>query len=353
MTDVLRVDAARPDEAAIARAASCLQGGGLVAFPTETVYGLGVHALDAGAVARLFAAKQRPANDPLIVHIRAFADVERLAVQIPDSARQLARRFWPGPLTLVLRRSPFVPDAVTAGLDSVALRVPAHPVARALMAAAGLPVAAPSANLFSRPSPTRAEHVLQDLDGRIDLVIDGGPTNVGIESTVLDLSHGRPRILRPGAVTASMLREVLAVDEDAPALAAGGPMPSPGLLLKHYSPRAPLTVYEGPRAAVDARLTRDALAQLDAGHRVALLLAVEDEPLVSRTWPLQPSRLEIRYLGAADDAQQVAAGLYAALRDLDAVPVDLILARSFPGEGLGRAVADRMRRAAAGRVVSC
>jgi L-threonylcarbamoyladenylate synthase len=316
------------------------------------VYGLGVHALDPAAVARLFDAKQRPADDPLIVHISAFPAIERLAIDIPDTARQLAARFWPGPLTLVLKRSPLVPDAVTAGLDTVALRVPAHPVARALIAAAALPVAAPSANLFSRPSPTRAAHVLQDLAGRIDLVVDGGPTSVGIESTVLDLSRGGAVILRPGAVTAAMLREILPVDERAPA-AAPGPMPSPGLLAKHYSPRAPLTLYEGADDRVGARLLQDAAAQLGAGRRVGLLLAREDEPLLARTLPPPVAGLEVRYLGAAADAPAVAAALYAALRDLDAVPVDLILARGFAGEGLSRAIADRMRRAAAGRIVSC
>ena len=353
MTDVLRVDAAHPDDAAMARAAGCLQRGGLVAFPTETVYGLGVHALDGAAVARLFAAKQRPADDPLIVHIRAFADVAPLAVDIPDVAWQLAARFWPGPLTLVLRRSPLVPDAVTAGLDTVALRVPAHPVARALLAAAAVPIAAPSANLFSRPSPTSAEHVLQDLSGRIDLVIDGGPTSVGIESTVLDLSRGRATILRPGAVTASMLRDILAVDDDARVAVETGPMRSPGLQTKHYSPRAPVTLYEGADERVRTRLMQHAIEELEAGRRVGLLLAIEDQPSVAGAWLRHPARLEVRYLGAAGDPSAIAAGLYAALRDLDAVPVDLILARSFDGDGLSRAVADRLRRAAAGRVFSC
>ena len=180
MTDVIRVDPAMPDPAALATAAECLRRGGLVAFPTETVYGLGVHALDRAAVRRLFEAKGRPANDPLIVHVDAVERMETLVAYVPETARQLAARFWPGPLTLVLPRSGRVPDEVTAGLNTVAVRVPAHPVARALLTAAGVPVAAPSANLFSRPSPTRASHVLDDLAGRIDLVIDGGPTQVGV-----------------------------------------------------------------------------------------------------------------------------------------------------------------------------
>jgi len=179
MTDVIRVDPVTPDPAALARAAECLRRGGLVAFPTETVYGLGVHALDRGAVQRLFEAKGRPANDPLIVHVDAVESIQALVATVPDAARQLAARFWPGPLTIVLPRSSRVPDEVTAGLNTVAIRVPAHPVARALLSAAGIPVAAPSANLFSRPSPTRASHVLDDLAGRIDLVVDGGATHVG------------------------------------------------------------------------------------------------------------------------------------------------------------------------------
>jgi L-threonylcarbamoyladenylate synthase len=195
VTTVIRVDPEAPDPAALAPAAECLRRGGLVAFPTETVYGLGAHALDSAAVRRLFAAKGRPANDPLIVHVDDIDRMQALVRDVPDAARQLAARFWPGPLTLVLRRSEQVPDDVTAGLNTVAVRVPAHPVARALLIAAGVPVAAPSANLFSRPSPTRASHVMDDLAGRIDFVVDGGATQVGVESTVLDLSGEVPTIL--------------------------------------------------------------------------------------------------------------------------------------------------------------
>jgi len=209
VTTVLRLTPDCPEPDLIADAAACLRRGGLVAFPTETVYGLGVAAFDAAAVRRLFAAKGRPAEDPLIVHIASLDALAALVSARPPAVDALAARFWPGPLTLVLRRSTLVPDEVTAGLDTVAIRVPAHPVAHALLAAAGIPVAAPSANLFSRPSPTRAGHVLEDLDGRIDLVLDGGRTQVGVESTVLDLSGDVPEVLRPGAVTLEMLRPLL------------------------------------------------------------------------------------------------------------------------------------------------
>jgi L-threonylcarbamoyladenylate synthase len=346
MTDVIRVDPVSPDPAALAEAAECLRRGGLVAFPTETVYGLGVHALDRVAVRRLFEAKGRPANDPLIVHIDAIERMEPLVAQLPEAARQLAARFWPGPLTLVLPRSGRVPDEVTAGLHTVAVRVPAHPVARALLTAAGVPVAAPSANLFSRPSPTRASHVLDDLSGRIDLVIDGGPTQVGVESTVLDLAGDVPTILRPGAVSLDMLRAILPrVEQRSGDTPASGALPSPGLLERHYSPRAPLTVYDGSDAV--ARLLRDACASIAQGQRIGIMAAEEDRPALASIERLAP-RPTIVDLGSERDHATVASRLYAALRQLDASGVDRILARGFPGDdGLATAIRDRLRRASA------
>lgn len=337
-------DVVLPDAAGIRRASEVLRAGGLVAFPTETVYGLGVHALDHAAVQRLFTAKGRPANDPLIVHVSALDDAAALTAELPAATRLLAARFWPGPLTLVLPRSSRVPDAVTAGLPSVAIRVPAHPVARALLAEARIPIAAPSANLFSRPSPTRAAHVLADLDGRIDLVVDGGPTTVGVESTVLDLTRPQATILRPGAITLEMLREVIADVRlrDVRIATSDVPLASPGLLSRHYSPRAPMTLYEGDPGAVLARITADARAAAHDGRTVAVLAADEDVldvALVIRAGPLQ-------------ELATVAANLYAALRELDTADVDLILARGFPAEsGLGLAIQDRLRRAAAGRII--
>ena len=329
MTTVLRVDPDRPDPGLIAAAASCLRNGGLVAFPTETVYGLGVAALDAAAVRRLFAAKGRPADDPLIVHVADATGLGPLVADRPSIVDALAARFWPGPLTLVLRRSPLVPRDVTAGLDTVAVRVPAHPVARALLDEVRIPVAAPSANLFSRPSPTRASHVLEDLDGRIDMVLDGGTTQVGVESTVLDLSGDAPLVLRPGAVTLDMLRPLLPDVGMRGGPAIAGPQRSPGLLDKHYSPRAPLTLYVGAPARVAERIRTDADAAGAAGRRVGLLVPDADPAVM-------------------------AARLYAALRDFDAAGVDDIFASLPPSaDGLSPAVADRLRRAAAGRIVDC
>jgi L-threonylcarbamoyladenylate synthase len=346
VTRVLRVDPTQPEEGAIAAAADVLRGGGLVAFPTETVYGLGAHALDAAAVARIFEAKERPSTDPLIVHVASVDDLHRLTADLPPVAETLARRFWPGPLTLIVRRSSVVPDIVTAGLDTVAVRVPAHPVARALLRASGLPIAAPSANLFSRPSPTRAAHVLADLDGRIDLVLDGGATTVGIESTVLDLTGADPIVLRPGAVTEEMLRDLLpgVRGRDARAVEAGAAMRSPGLLPVHYAPRAPLTLYEGEPRAVIARLTADARHARERGERVGILAADED----------RLDAADVVRVGSAADLDTVAARLYAALRELDARGVDRILARGFEHRGgLGTALQDRLRRAAAGGIVRC
>ena len=347
MTVVLAVDAQRPDAGAIARAAACLRRGGLVAFPTETVYGLGVHALDPVAVRKLFDAKERPAHDPLIVHVASLDDARTLVTLVPPAAAALAEHFWPGPMTLVLPKSGIVPDEVTAGLPSVAIRVPSHPVAQALLRAAGIPIAAPSANLFSRPSPTRAAHVVADLDGRIDMVVDGGPAQVGVESTVVDVTGPSPRVLRPGGVSFEALAAVLGARPLAGApVDTNRPMPSPGLLERHYSPRAPVTLYEGEAIHVVAALRAAAEAAAEAGRRVGLLLMDGDR--------VEAPNGAVRRLGSLAAPDAVAANLYAVLRELDAAGVDVILAHGVTDtRGIGAALRDRLRRAAAGRVVHC
>ena len=347
-TDVISVDARHPDPGKIQRAARMLRDGRLVAFPTETVYGLGVHALDRDAVRRLFDAKGRPADDPLIVHIASIEGLPALVSDVPDIARVLAGRFWPGPLTLVMRRGPKVPDEVTAGLDTVAVRVPSHPIAQALIAAAAVPIAAPSANLFSRPSPTRAEHVMADLGGRIDAIIDGGATALGVESTVIDLTASPAVLLRPGAVTLGQLRPVLGDIARPPTRASEGPMRGPGMLDKHYSPRAPLTLYPGGTPAVFARLLSDAASMSASGVRVGLLLTDEERMQL-------PAGLSciVRSLGPRAAAELIAQRLYAALRELDEEGVGAILSTDVPAdEGLAGAIHDRLSRAAAGRIVS-
>ncbi|HTU92605.1 MAG TPA: L-threonylcarbamoyladenylate synthase, partial [Gemmataceae bacterium] len=248
-TDVVAVDPAVPKAEALAEAARVLRGGGLVAFPTETVYGLGANALDASAVARIFAAKGRPANNPLIVHVANAGEARNVVADWPASAALLAEYFWPGPLTLVLPKRDTVPDVVTAGGPTVAVRVPAHPVAQALSRAADLPIAAPSANRSTELSPTRAEHVLRGLDGRIEMLLDGGPTSGGIESTVLDLTATPPRLLRPGLIGVAEIEAVIGSLARVCSLTVAvqnspQPLPSPGMMPRHYAPRTPLECVE-------------------------------------------------------------------------------------------------------------
>jgi L-threonylcarbamoyladenylate synthase len=320
----------------IGEAAAILRAGGLVAFPTETVYGLGAHALDADAVQGIFEAKQRPANDPLIVHVYAAGQVSDVAVATPLTWK-LAERYWPGPLTLVLRRRSCVPDEVTAGLDTVAVRVPAHPVARELLEATDLPIAAPSANLFGRPSPTRAEHVLQDLDGRIDAVVDGGPTTVGVESTIVDISSMPPTLLRPGGLATEEIEHLLGVRLAAP----DGSQVAPGLLPTHYAPRTPLTLVLGPPLAARSRLLSEVNAALAAERRVGVVAVEEDQPLL-------PPAAQVEVVGAWSDPSTTAARLFEVIRALDNAGLDMIFARQLadPSIGLGQALADRLRRAA-------
>lgn len=343
-TEVVAVDASAPDPGAVARAAEILRSGGLVAFPTETVYGLGANALDAAAVRRIFAAKGRPPEDPLIVHLAAAEDLDRVARDVPELARELARRLWPGPLTLVLPKRPEIPPEVTAGLPTVAVRVPAHPVAQALIGAAGIPVAAPSANRFGRASPTCAQHVLDDLDGRVDLVLDAGPTSVGVESTVLDLTRGIPTILRPGGVPRERIEEIAGSVAVADLTVAGTAAPSPGLSASHYAVTPDLVVVASPSAvappAVLARIAELARAEVERGRRVGVILAGDDPAEL-------PGAAEVRRIGSTSDLEAVARDLFAAMRDLERRGVHVILARTFGDEGLGLAIGDRLRRAAA------
>jgi L-threonylcarbamoyladenylate synthase len=346
MTVVLKVDPEHPDPGAINRAAEVILDGRLVAFPTETVYGLGANAFNAEAVAGIFRAKERPAYDPVIVHLEDRRQLPLVVVRIPEIAWELAAQLWPGPLTLVLERGSRIPSIVTAGGATVAVRVPAHPVARALVACAGVPIAAPSANRFGRVSPTRAEHVLADLAGRIDLVLDAGSSSVGVESTVLSLVERVPTILRPGGVSREVLERILGrVEVHRHALSGDTPLMSPGTTEKHYAPRAELTLYQGPRDAVLAAMRAAALRHLEQGERVGILFADEDRgafvdlPVVSQG------------MGSFTSLAQIAQQLYASLRAMDEEGVSVILARDFGESGLGLAIRDRLTRAAAGRVL--
>jgi L-threonylcarbamoyladenylate synthase len=329
-TEILRVDPSHPEPGPLARAAEVLRRGGLVAFPTETVYGLGANALDADAVSRIFAAKGRPANNPVIVHVENAAQAQGIAASWPEAAARLAQRFWPGPLTLVLPKSPRVPDVVTAGGPTVAVRVPAHPVALALLRTSGLPVAAPSANRSTQLSPTTAEHVLHGLEGRIDLLLDGGPTTGGLESTVLDLTATPPRLLRPGLVAPAEIEALLGPVVRPSPPAERGPLPSPGMLPLHYAPRTPLECVEGSeRERVEERLA--------AGLRVGWL-----------TFAPTPERPGLRVVVMPKEPAAYASSLYATLHTLDALGLDRIIVDLPPDREEWLAVRDRLRRASSG-----
>ena len=329
-----------PNPSGIAAAAAILRAGGLVAFPTETVYGLGAHGLDAQAVRGIFEAKQRPSDDPLILHL-GHADLVDEVALVGPLARRLADRFWPGPLTMVMAKRPAVPAEVSAGLDTVAVRVPAHPLARALLAEAGLPVAAPSANLFGRPSPTLAEHVLHDLRDRIDAILDGGRATLGVESTIVDVSTAQPRLLRPGGVPIEEIEAVLELRLLPPPDRRNGPQVSPGLMSVHYAPRTPLVLIVGQPRAAQRRLREEIEAALAAGQRVGVLLLEDDVDFL-------PNRITTERVGAWSDASTSAARLFTAIRALDAANLDVLFARDLADVsiGLGRALADRLRRAA-------
>jgi L-threonylcarbamoyladenylate synthase len=332
-TVIKQVNPATPDPEEVRQAAEILHAGGLVAFPTETVYGLGANALESAAVARIFAAKGRPANNPLIVHVADSAGARGLAADWPWSAEQLAERYWPGPLTLVVARSAVVPDIVTAGGPTVAVRVPAHPVARALLSAATIPLAAPSANRSTRLSPTRAEHVLYDLDGRIDLILDAGPTPGGLESTVLDVTTKLPRLLRPGLIDPGEITAVIG-----PIVMAGHTpseplvsLPAPGMSARHYAPRAALQL------AADSGWDI-VFSHCRAGRRVGWL--------TFERMPEQRHSL-VSAVVMPDDPAAYAAQLYDVLHRLDTAGVERMVVALPPDTEAWLAVRDRLRRAAA------
>ncbi|MDR2514803.1 MAG: threonylcarbamoyl-AMP synthase [Christensenellaceae bacterium] len=330
------------NEASVEEAAGILRAGGLVAFPTETVYGLGANALDEGAVRGIFLAKGRPQDNPLIVHLPKSELPAGLVSALPDAAECLMEAFWPGPLTLVLPKGPKIPDAVSAGLPTVALRAPAHEGAQALLRAAGLPIAAPSANASGRPSPTLARHVFDDLSGKIPLILDGGACEIGIESTVLDLSGAEPVLLRPGSVT---LEELGAALGKTPRLGRGvmRPLPageralSPGLLHRHYAPRAEVILVRGEGEALVQRLKDE----YDAAENALILCA---DALLDR---LQPRNCQ----GLGADERRMAKTLFAALRQADERSFSKVILQGVAEEGLGLALMNRALRAAGFRAV--
>jgi len=331
-TFVMKVSARAPQKRLILTAAEALRRGGLVAFPTETVYGLGADAFNADAVRQIFVAKGRPLDNPIIVHIASVADLKALASNVPEVAGKLIERFWPGPLTLILKKAPGVPDDVTGGLDTVAVRMPQNKIALALIKALGHPIAAPSANLSGRPSGTTARHVLQDFAGKIDMILDGGPVAVGVESTVLDLSRKPPAILRPGAITQEDLEPL--VGRVVMGRGAEGKKRSPGTRYRHYSPRARVTLVEPGDEKAIAELAKQYAA---AGKKVAVVArhftsSGRERPIVR----IMPQELE-----------EYARQIFAVLRELDELAVDEIIVEKTEEKGIGVAIMDRLKRAAA------
>lgn len=330
-------------QAAIARAAWILRGGGTVAFPTETVYGLGANALDTGAVEKIFVAKERPGWDPLIVHIADRAMLEVVAAEVGQDAHRLMEAFWPGPLTMLLPRSARIPELVTAGLGKVGVRMPAHPVAHALLLAVAVPVAAPSANRFGRTSPTSAAHVAEDLDGRIDAILDGGATTHGVESTVVDVSAEECVIYRPGVITLEQIREVchgkVWVREGKQVEESENAAPAPGMGVRHYAPRARLILVDGEGARQRVEFERAARRSEQAGEAVGLML-----PDGFPTASLGPSA-KIYQWGRWDREKELAQQLYAGLRWLDAAGVTVIVCPMPAAGGIGVAMRDRLLRA--------
>ncbi len=347
-TIIRKYDSEAPDASVMEEAGKILRAGGLVAFPTETVYGLGGDALNPQASEKIYAAKGRPSDNPLIVHIADLQALQVLTSRIPDRARVLADRFWPGPLTMIMPKSDVVPRQTTGGLDTVAIRMPSDPTAYELIRSSGVYIAAPSANTSGRPSPTLARHVAEDLSGRIDMIIDGGRCDIGLESTIVDLTGDIPVILRPGYITKEMLEEAVGrVDIDR-AVTASRPDPNlrpkaPGMKYRHYAPRGSLTVVQGSREAVAAKINSLVKEKQARGKRCAVIASEENMRLY------QAER--IMDIGSRRHEESIAANLYDILREMDEEDIDFIYSESFTGEGLGFAIMNRLLKAAGHQII--
>ena len=347
-TLLLKVDSENPDAAKIEAAAQIIRKGGLAAFPTETVYGLGADALNPEAVLALFAAKKRPLDNPPIIHVATANEVYNLAEVVPEKALLLMKNFWPGPLTLVFKRSSNVPDVTVAGLDTVAVRMPKHKIALALIKQSRLPIAAPSANLAGKPSPTTAKHVYEDLNGRIDVILDGGATNIGVESTVVDLTVDPPMVLRPGGTSFEALKRVLGEVRLHPFVQAEVELPlekisSPGMKHRHYAPKAEVILVEGGVAAVTVKIKELTKSYKVKGAKVGILATDETQGAYSAD--------VVKSMGSRYTLDVVARNLFRLLREVDAENVNVILAEGVSSEGIGLAVMNRLRKASGYHIV--
>ena len=343
--DIEQEDTLSKENALFEEAGKILREGGLVAFPTETVYGIGANALDVKAIQKIYLAKGRPSDNPLIMHISRLSDVEKYAKEVNEKALLLIEAFWPGPLTLVFQKREIVPREITGGLDTVAIRMPIHPIARKLIEKAGVPIAAPSANLSGKPSPTRGRHVIEDLSGRVDLIIDGGKTEHGLESTVLDVTGEIPCILRPGSITKAMIESVIGEARYDEHLTDAESVPkAPGMKYKHYAPEGQLTIVSGPsEISVIEYINREVSKDQMNGHKVGVIAPLQ---VIEH---IQADLVE--NIGDIDNPKEIGANLFTLLRKMDEKKVERIYSFEYKGEDIGIAIMNRLMKAAGNRVI--
>lgn len=345
-TEILKINKENFNKEDLIKASDVLKRGGLVGFPTETVYGLGANGLDEEAVKKIYKAKGRPSDNPLILHIGEVEQLDSLVKEIPEIAFKCIEEFWPGPLTIILKRSDKIPDIITAGLDSVAIRMPKELVARELINLANLPIAAPSANLSGRPSPTSGNHVIEDMMGKIDMIIDGGDTGIGLESTVLDLSVDIPMILRPGGVSFEQLKKIIPnVLEDKANLESKEVPKSPGQKYRHYAPNAEMIVFQGEMEDIVNTVNREIEKYLSEGKKVGIMGTDETIDKYSKGI--------IKTLGTRSDKNSIATRLFKILREFDELDVDIILSEGVELDDIGKAIMNRMMKASGGNIINC
>lgn len=345
-TQIIRMNEQHMAKEQLEKAGSIIKSGGLVAFPTETVYGLGGDALNPESSRKIYAAKGRPSDNPLIVHIAKMEDLEPIVKEIPEAARKLSEAFWPGPLTMIFQKSDIVPYETTGGLDTVAVRMPVHPVAMAFIEAAGGYVAAPSANRSGRPSPTSAKYVEEDMQGRIEMIIDGGDVEIGLESTIVDMTVEKPMILRPGYITKEMLEEVLqSVSEDQTmmSLESGQAPKAPGMKYRHYAPKGDLTIVDGNEEQVVEYINKQVPFLQKEGHKVGI---IGTESTIARY-----QGDVCKSAGSRQDETTIAKELYRILREFDDEDVTVIFSESFDTAGIGQAIMNRLLKAAGHKII--
>ena len=346
ITKIVKVDKEHPDEAAIKEAGEILKNGGLVAFPTETVYGLGGDGLNTRSSEKIYQAKGRPSDNPLIIHIAQLEDLDKIAEDVPDGAKKLAEKYWPGPLTMIFKKKDIVPIETTGGLESVAVRMPSHKVARALICYGGKYVAAPSANTSGRPSPTLAEHVIEDLNGKVDMILDGGEVGIGLESTIVDFTEKIPVILRPGYINQKMIAEVIGevrMDKGLLITDASVRPKAPGMKYRHYAPRAELTIIEGETEAVVAAINEKCRKAEAEGLRVGVIGTDETKMLYHAS--------VVKSIGSRQDEESIGLHLFRILREFDSENVNLIFSESFDTPNMGQAIMNRLLKAAGHHVI--